>query len=161
MFSVIMLICYWYHYLLKVWSSIWSVATTRIDFWTWIWSARHCGLGQQVACWFQCWKNIWFRLTGLVTLVLLLWTLMGYLLEEKSFKMLGLLLLFWIGLGLIHYLYCSNCLQENWNLDSSYKVFLLMLLCISINLPYGHESNTVVMSGNKTSILKANLFLFK
>ena len=32
-----------------------------------------------------------------------------------------------------------------------------MLLCISINLPYGHEWNTVVMSGNKTSILKANL----
>ena len=33
------------------------VATTRIGFWNWIWSTRHCGLGQEVACWFQCWKN--------------------------------------------------------------------------------------------------------
>ena len=143
-----------------MWSGIWSVATTTIGVWTWIWSARHCGLGQQVACWFPCWKNIWFRLTSLITLVLLLWTLMGHLLEENSFKMQGSLLFFWIGLDLTH-LYCSNCLQENRNLDSSYKVFLLMLLCISINLLYGHEWNTVVMSGNKTSILKANLFLFK
>ena len=33
---------------------IWSVATTRIGFWTWIWHSR---LGQEVACSFQCWKN--------------------------------------------------------------------------------------------------------
>ena len=26
-------------------------------FWTWIWSTRHCGLRQEVACWFQCWEN--------------------------------------------------------------------------------------------------------
>ena len=43
--------------LLGVWSGIWSVATTRIGFWTWIWSTRHYGLGQEVACWFQCWKK--------------------------------------------------------------------------------------------------------
>ena len=42
----------------QVWSSIWSVATTRIGFWTSIWSTRHCGLGQEVACWFQCRKNL-------------------------------------------------------------------------------------------------------
>ena len=30
---------------------------TRIDFKTWIWSTRHCGMGQEMACWFQCWKN--------------------------------------------------------------------------------------------------------
>ena len=34
---------------------IWSVAKTWIDFWTWIWSTWHCGLGQEVAYWFQCW----------------------------------------------------------------------------------------------------------
>ena len=38
-----------------IWYLIW--ATTRIGFWTWIWSLRHCRLGQKVACWFQCWKN--------------------------------------------------------------------------------------------------------
>ena len=30
---------------------IWSVATTRIGFWTSVWSSRHCELGQEVACW--------------------------------------------------------------------------------------------------------------
>ena len=48
--------------------SKWSVATTTIGFWTWIWSMRHCRLGQAVACWFQCWKNS----TGALTLSLLL-----------------------------------------------------------------------------------------
>ena len=41
---------------LKV-TGTWSMATTRIGFWTWIWSTRHCGLGQEVACSFQCWEN--------------------------------------------------------------------------------------------------------
>ena len=30
-----------------MWSVIWSVATTRIAFWTWIWSTRHCGSGRK------------------------------------------------------------------------------------------------------------------
>ena len=25
--------------------------------WTWIWSMRNCGLGQEVTRWFQCWKD--------------------------------------------------------------------------------------------------------
>ena len=29
------------------------MATTRVGFWT-IW---HCIMGQEVVCWFQCWKN--------------------------------------------------------------------------------------------------------
>ena len=33
------------------------VATTRIGFWTWIWSTRYCGIRQEVPCWFKCWKN--------------------------------------------------------------------------------------------------------
>ena len=33
-----------------------------------------CGLGQEMACKFQCWKDsFFFRLTGLITLVLLIW----------------------------------------------------------------------------------------
>ena len=31
--------------------------TTRIGFWTLIKSTRHCGMEQEVACWFQCWQN--------------------------------------------------------------------------------------------------------
>ena len=33
------------------------VAATRIGFWTWIKSTEHFGLGQEMVCWFECWKN--------------------------------------------------------------------------------------------------------
>ena len=36
--------------------------------------------------------------------------------------------------------------QENWSFNSFYEVSM-RLLCISINLPYAHEWNTVVTSG--------------
>ena len=36
-------------------SCIGSVATTRIDFW--IWSTRHCWVGQEATYWFQYWKT--------------------------------------------------------------------------------------------------------
>ena len=74
-----------------MWSGICSVATTWIGFWTWIWSMRHHGLGQEVACWFQCWENstclVWQSdNTGSVDV-----KMDETVLEEKSsFKMLGL-----------------------------------------------------------------------
>ena len=40
-----------------VWSGIWSVATARLGFWTWIWSGRHWVLGQEVSCCFECCQN--------------------------------------------------------------------------------------------------------
>ena len=40
-----------------MWSCLWFVVTTRMAFWTWNWPTRHCRLGQEVACWFQCSKN--------------------------------------------------------------------------------------------------------
>ena len=42
-----------------MWSGIWSVTKTRIGFWTWIWPTRHCGLGQEVACWKNSTSFIW------------------------------------------------------------------------------------------------------
>ena len=33
------------------------MAITRIAFWTWIWSTRHCRLGQKVACDFNTGKT--------------------------------------------------------------------------------------------------------
>ena len=74
-----------------MWSVIWPVAVTRIGFWTWIWSTRDCGQGQEVACWFQCWKNsvsfVWLVYNnGAIDM-----KMYGSGLEEKlSFKMLGL-----------------------------------------------------------------------
>ena len=50
-------LCWWDSSLFQVRSGIWFVVTTWIGFWTWIWSTRHCGLGQELACWFQCWEN--------------------------------------------------------------------------------------------------------
>ena len=79
--------------------NIWSVATTWIGFWIWIWSMTHCGLGQEVACWFQSWKTQlvsfdWPKLTGAIDV-----KMDDSVLEEKqSFKMLGWLFpLNWIG----------------------------------------------------------------
>ena len=53
-------------------TGIWSLAITRVGSWTWIFSTRHWGLGQEVDCWFQCWKSL-FHFTSLITLVLLMW----------------------------------------------------------------------------------------
>ena len=86
-----------------MWSGISSVATTRIGFWTWIWSTRLCGLGQEVAYWFY-WKTqlVLFdqsNNTGAIDE-----KIDGFVLEEKSsFKMLGVVYLFQIGLGLLHF----------------------------------------------------------
>ena len=44
--------------LIQVWSRIWSMATTTIDFCNRIWYPRHCGRGQEVVYWFECWKNL-------------------------------------------------------------------------------------------------------
>ena len=72
----------------------------------------------------------------------------GLILRKKtSFKMLGWLsLLNWIGsrrLSLL--LKLPPRKLEPWFVLWSF--FILRLLCISINLPYGHAFNTVVMSG--------------
>ena len=69
-----------------MWSGIWSVATTWIGFWTWIWSMRHCGLEQEVACWFR-WLVDQSNNTGSIDK-----KMDGSVLEKKSsFKMLGLI----------------------------------------------------------------------
>ena len=131
-----------------MWSGIWSVAITRIGFWTWIWSVRHCGLGQEVACWFQCWNNSnWFGFWK-NSLALLMRKWMSLLLRKNHLlRCCGWLsLLSWIrALTLSLLLKLPPRKLEPWFVLWSF--FLLRLLCISINLPYGHAWNTVVMSG--------------
>ena len=75
--------------ILKVRSGIWSVATTLFGLWTWIWSVRHCRLGQKVACWFQCWKTQVLLFdpstnTGAIDMK------MGLFFRKSSFKIQGL-----------------------------------------------------------------------
>ena len=68
--------------------------------------------------------------------------------RKSSFKMLGLTFSSKLDWGLLHYLYCQKCLQKNWSLDSFHEFsFSLRLLCSSINLPYDHAWNTVVILG--------------
>ena len=75
-------------------SDIWWVVTTTTGFWTLTWPTRHCGRGQEKACWFQRWKNLASFVrsfdrsnnTGAIDV-----KIDGFVLEEKpSFKMLGL-----------------------------------------------------------------------
>ena len=72
-------------------------------------------LGQEVACGFQCWKNSngfdQSNNAGAIDVK------MVFPKEKSCFKMLGL------AIGLLHYLYCENCLQKNWSLDLLYEVF--------------------------------------
>ena len=106
----------------------------------------YCGQGREVSCWFQCWKNS----TGLsspITLVLLVWKLMGLFLKKnhllRSWGWLSLRN--WIGaLTLSQLLNLPSGKLEPWFVLWSF--FLLRLLCISINLPYSHAWNTVVTS---------------
>ena len=74
-----------------MWSGIWSVATTRISFLTWIWTTRHCGLRRKWLVDFNAGKTqlVWSdqsKNTGAIDV-----KMNGFVLEEKwSFKMLGL-----------------------------------------------------------------------
>ena len=70
----------------------------------------------------------------------------GFVLEEKSsFKMLGLTLFSKLDWGIISI--AKTAFKKIGALIRSMKFFFLRLLCISINVPYGHVWNTIVMSG--------------
>ena len=93
-------------------------------------------------------KLNWFCLAGLITLVLLMWKWMSLLFRKND------LLRCWGWLSLVKWIETvtiSLLLKlprrklEPWFILRSF--FLLRLLCISINLPYSHAWNTVVMSG--------------
>ena len=115
-----------------MWSGIWSAAATTIGLWTWIWSPKDCGLGQEVACLFQWWKNS----TGLMLLVVLMWKGMSLSLR-KNHLLRGwgwLSLLNWIGvLTFSLFLKLPPRKLQPW-LDL-WSFFCLKLLCISMNLP--------------------------
>ena len=63
----------------QVWSGIWSVATTRIGFTMWIWSERHCRLGQEVTCWFHCINLTGFILQSVLENLLECWGVPSFL----------------------------------------------------------------------------------
>lgn len=54
---------------------------------------------------------------------------------------MGIAFLFGIGQWLLHFLYCYNCLQESWRLDSCDEMFLFW--CCS--LPYSFSWDTFVI----------------
>ena len=69
-------------------SDLWQ--TTRIGFWTWVWSMGHGGLGLEMACWFNSWEHstgfIRFNNTGAIDV-----KTDGSVLEDKlSFERQGL-----------------------------------------------------------------------
>ena len=128
-----------------MWSGIWSVATTRIDFWTWIWSVDwdRKWLVDFNAGKIQLVSFDWPNNTGAIVV-----KIDGSDLEEKSsFKMLGLTLsskLDWRSYII------STAKPAPWKLEPWFilwSFFFLRLLCISINLPYAHAWNIFVMSG--------------
>ena len=80
-----------------LWSDMWSVATTRTGFWTWVCLQKIVDwCMQDKVYWFQCWKN------------------------QLILFVVGFNLLNYIG---THCLYCKNCLQENGSLDLFYLFY--------------------------------------
>ena len=72
-------------------------------------------------------KFNWFCLTSAIDV-----RMYGLVIVEKSaFRIMGLTFSY-IGLGLLLYPYCKNCLQENWNLDFLYEVSLSRSCTISL-----------------------------
>ena len=126
-------------------------ANRKFGFWTWIWSMRHWTGTRNGLLISMLQKIIWFCLTGLITLVLLKWKMLEkrslFLWKNHLLKCWGWLsLLNWIGtLKLSQWLKLPLRKLEPWFVLWSF--FLLRLLCISINLPYGHVWNIVVISG--------------
>ena len=92
-------------------------------------------------------KLNWFHLTGLITLVLLMWKWMGLFLRKNYLlKCWGWPLLNWIG-PLALSLLIKILPRKFEPLFVLWSFFLLRLLSISINPPYVHLWNTVVTSG--------------
>ena len=92
-------------------------------------------------------KINWFRLSCQIVLVLLMWKWVGLFLRKNHLlrSCSWLSLLNWTGaLTLPLLLKLPPRKLELWLILWSF--FLLRLLCISINLSYGHTCNTVVMS---------------
>ena len=92
-------------------------------------------------------KLSWLRLTGLITMVLLMWKLMG--LSKRKNHLLRCWgwpsLLNWTEVLTLSLLLCLP--PRNWSFNSFYKVSFSWGCSLSINLPYGHVWNTVVMFG--------------
>ena len=93
-------------------------------------------------------KLNWFCLTGLITLVQLIWKWVGLFLRKNHlWRCWGCLsLLNWIGaLTLSLLLKLPPRKLQHWLVIWSFS--FLRFLCISVNLPYVHTCNTVVISG--------------
>ena len=114
---------------------------------TWILSTRHCKTGAGSGSLISILEKLnWIYLTGLITLVLLMWKWMGLFLR-KNHQLLALTLsskLDW-GSYIISIAKSTSEKIEPWFV--LWNFFLLRLLGISINLPYSHVWNTVIMSG--------------
>lgn len=90
-----------------------------------IWPKWHCTLVQEMACRFQCWKNL-SCLTSPISPLLFLWIWKGLLLKKKIFSDAGIFL--------------------SWG-SILWSFFSPAVPSISVNLPYCLAWNTVVISG--------------
>ena len=131
-----------------MWSGIWFEATIRIGFWTWNWSIRDWN-GTRIGLLISMLERFnWFCLTSLIALVLLMWKWMGLLLRKNH------LLRSWSWLSLVNWIkvltlpVLAKLLPRELELwFVLWSVFLLRLLCNSVNLPYDHAWNTLLYQG--------------
>ena len=112
------------------------LAKTTIGFRTWIWSTRHCELGTKWLVDFNAGKAQlvsfdWSNNTGAINL-----KIDGPTLEKWSFKMLGLTFSSYLDLCSYIIPIAKTALRKLESRFVLWSLFLLRLLCISINLSW-------------------------
>ena len=87
-------------------------------------------------------KLSWFRLSSQITIVLLMWEWMGLFLRKNN------LLRCWDWPWCYHIISIAKTASKKIGALISFRKFISpAVLCISINPPYAHVSNTAVTSG--------------
>ena len=121
---------------------VWTASELESDLWDTV------DWGRKWFVDFNARKLNWFHLTGLITLVLLMWKWMGlFSRKDNLLRCWGWLsLLKWIG-ALILSLLLKLPSRKLEFLFILWHFFLLRLLYNFINLLYSHARNTIVMSG--------------
>ena len=123
------------------------MATNRTGFCAQIWSTRQFGLGQEVACWFQCWKNSTVSSDQSNNAGIIDVKMNRSVLEEKpSFKTRRLTSSSKLDSGSYSISIAKTTYKKIGALICSMKFHSPEVALYPYNLPYGHAWNAVIMS---------------
>ena len=131
-----------------MWSSICSVPTSRIGLWSWIWSKGHFGLGRKWLVTFNVRKTELVSFEPSTNTFAIDMKINGAVCEEtSSWKILGLTFSSRWHWGSYIISIAKTTSKIIGPLIRSMKLLTPEVVLCSLNLPYLHAENTVVISG--------------